>query len=58
VILRDGMSLNQELVRQGVCWWYRKYAPEDTVTQLAAGKIIRWCPASISSWRCAGKGYK
>ncbi len=27
VILPDGMNLNQELVRQGWCWWYRKYAP-------------------------------
>jgi len=28
-LLPDGMNLNQELVRQGVCWWYRKYAPLD-----------------------------
>ena len=33
VLLPDGMSLNQELVRQGVCWWYRKYAPGDTVLE-------------------------
>ena len=25
VILPDGMDLNQELVKQGWCWWYRKY---------------------------------
>jgi micrococcal nuclease len=30
-ILPDGMNLNQELVKQGWCWWYRKYAPGDTV---------------------------
>ena len=24
VILPDGMNLNQELVKQGWCWWYRK----------------------------------
>ncbi len=29
VILPDGMNLNQELVKQGWCWWYRKYAPEN-----------------------------
>jgi endonuclease YncB( thermonuclease family) len=29
VILPDGMNLNQELVKQGWCWWYRKYAPGD-----------------------------
>ena len=28
VILPDGMNLNQELVKQGWCWWYRKYAYE------------------------------
>ncbi len=33
VILPDGMSLNQELVKQGWCWWYRKYAPGDTVME-------------------------
>ena len=27
VILTDGMNLNQELAKQGWCWWYRKYAP-------------------------------
>ena len=29
VLLPDGMNLNQELVKQGWCWWYRKYAPGD-----------------------------
>jgi endonuclease YncB( thermonuclease family) len=29
VILPDGSSLNQELVRAGLAWWYRKYAPKD-----------------------------
>jgi endonuclease YncB( thermonuclease family) len=24
VLLPDGMNLNQELVKQGWCWWYRK----------------------------------
>jgi len=27
VILPDGMNLNQELLKQGWGWWYRKYAP-------------------------------
>ena len=26
VLLLDGMNLNQELFKQGWCWWYRKYA--------------------------------
>ena len=33
MILPDGMNLNQELVKQGWCWWYRKYAPGDTVLE-------------------------
>ncbi|HEU0068900.1 MAG TPA: thermonuclease family protein [Nitrospiraceae bacterium] len=33
VILPDGMNLNQELVKQGWCWWYRKYASGDTVRE-------------------------
>ena len=33
VILPDGMNLNQELVKQGWCWWYRKYAPGNTVLE-------------------------
>jgi micrococcal nuclease len=33
VILPDGMNLNQELVKQGWCWWYRKYVPGDTVLE-------------------------
>lgn len=33
VILPDGMNVNQELVKQGWCWWYRKYAPGDAVLE-------------------------
>ena len=28
VILPDGRSLNRELVRAGMAWWYRRYAPK------------------------------
>ena len=30
VMLEDGRNLNQELVRSGMAWWYRKYAKRDT----------------------------
>ena len=33
VILQDGTNVNQELVKQGWCWWYRKYAPGDTILE-------------------------
>ena len=30
VFLRDGTHVNHALVKDGWCWWYRKYAPGDT----------------------------
>jgi endonuclease YncB( thermonuclease family) len=29
VILPDGRNLNHELVKAGLGWWFRKYAPHD-----------------------------
>jgi endonuclease YncB( thermonuclease family) len=31
VLLPDGTNVNHSLVKDGWCWWYRKYAPRDTV---------------------------
>ncbi len=31
VLLPDGTSVNHALVKDGWCWWYRKYAPGNTV---------------------------
>ncbi|CAE6778379.1 Uncharacterized endonuclease [Nitrospira defluvii] len=33
VLLADGTNVNQELVKEGWCWWYRKYAPGNTVLE-------------------------
>jgi micrococcal nuclease len=33
VILEDGRNLSQELVKAGYAWWYRKYAPGNTVLE-------------------------
>jgi endonuclease YncB( thermonuclease family) len=33
VNLPDGRNLNLELVRDGWCWWYRKYAAGDTMLE-------------------------
>jgi endonuclease YncB( thermonuclease family) len=27
------MNLNHELVKQGYCWWYRKYVPGDKILE-------------------------
>jgi micrococcal nuclease len=33
VFLQDGTHVNHMLVKDGWCWWYRKYAPGDTVLE-------------------------
>jgi micrococcal nuclease len=33
VFLLDGTNVNHALVKDGWCWWYRKYAPADTVLE-------------------------
>src|SRR5215472_13810587 len=30
VILPDGRSMNREMVRQGMAWWFRRHATHDT----------------------------
>jgi micrococcal nuclease len=38
VFLRDGTHVNHELVKDGWCWWYRKYAPADKVLEGLEGE--------------------
>jgi endonuclease YncB( thermonuclease family) len=33
VLLPDGTNVDHALVRDGWCWWYRKYAPADAVLE-------------------------
>lgn len=33
VLRADGTNVNHALVKDGWCWWYRKFAPEDTVLE-------------------------
>ncbi len=33
VFLPDGRMLNEELVREGLAWWYRKYAPSNVTLE-------------------------
>lgn len=33
VVLPDQTNVNQLLVKEGWCWWYQKYAPDDTVLE-------------------------
>jgi endonuclease YncB( thermonuclease family) len=33
VLLSGGTNVNHALVKDGWCWWYRKYAPVSTVLE-------------------------
>jgi micrococcal nuclease len=63
VLLADGTNVNQRLVRDGWCWWYRKYAPEDAVlealeAQARDTKIGLWAdsePVPPWEWRKSSK---
>jgi len=55
VILPDGRSLNQELVRSGYAWWFRKYSDDPTLEKLEAEARQRkrglWADSrSIAPW--------
>ena len=56
MILEDGTNVNHILVKDGWCWWYRKYAPGDTVLEglekdARESKKSLWVdPAPIPPW--------
>ena len=56
VILPDGTNVNHTLVKDGWCWWYRKYAPGDTELETLeksareAKKGLWVDPAPIPPW--------
>lgn len=48
VIFSNGWALNQELVKVGLVWWYRKYAPDNsTLEQLEAEARGGITPSSL-----------
>lgn len=63
VLLPDVMNVNQELVKQGWCWWYRKYAPGNTELERLekeareAGRGLWVDPGPVPPWvyRRAGR---
>ena len=66
VVLSDGRNVNHELVKAGLCWWYRKYAPNDKkLEQLErearAAKRGLWAepePIPPWEWRVRRKQYR
>ncbi len=63
VILPDGRSLNQEIVRRGLAWWYRRYAPGDKTLERLENEARRarrglWSdrsPVAPWDWRAGAK---
>jgi micrococcal nuclease len=62
VLLLDGTNVNHTLVEEGWCWWYRKYAPGDTVlegleNEAREAKKGLWAdPHPVPPW--SGDGYE
>ena len=56
MLLPDGTNVNQKLVKDGWCWWYRKYAPGDVELEKLekeareAKKGLWVDPAPIPPW--------
>lgn len=56
VVLPGGKNLNRELVKNGWCWWFRKYAPSDTELEALeqSARIAKkglWVdPAPVPPW--------
>lgn len=62
VLLADETNVNQALVKDGWCWWYRKYAPSDTVLEglendaREAKKGLWVDPNPVPPWEWRKKG--
>ncbi|HWF60659.1 MAG TPA: thermonuclease family protein [Nitrospira sp.] len=56
VLLADGTNVNHALVKDGWCWWYRKYAPNDTALEkleteaIEAGRGLWVDPEPVPPW--------
>jgi endonuclease YncB( thermonuclease family) len=62
VILPDGRSLNRKLVKAGMAWWYKRYAPNDTALERLEGEARAakrglWSdPHATASWTWRRQG--
>ena len=64
VILPDGSNLNNEMVKAGLAWWYRQYAPKDRTlerleNEAKAARRGLWAdpkPIPPWEWRRAKRG--
>jgi endonuclease YncB( thermonuclease family) len=62
VELTDGTNVNYELVRQGWCWWYWKYAPDEiflAILEMQAREAKKglWAdPSPVPPWEWRKRG--
>ena len=62
VLLADDTSVNHKLVKDGWCWWYRKYAPDDSVLEAVeteareANRGLWIDPRPIPPWEWRKRG--
>jgi len=62
VLLPDGTNINHKLVQDGMCWWYRKYAPGDAElrqfeTEARNAKRGLWVdPNPVPPWEWRHRG--
>ncbi len=60
VLLRDDTIVNDELVKSGMCWWYRNYEPDNTTlerleSQAREAERGLWAdPHAVPPWEWRG----
>jgi endonuclease YncB( thermonuclease family) len=56
LFINDGTNVNEILVKEGLCWWYERYTPKDTVLRgleerARAAKLGLWSrPDAMPPW--------
>ena len=64
VRLPDGSNVNHALVKEGWCWWYRKYAPVNTTlerleAEARESRMALWAdPHPVPPWEWRKRGRK
>ena len=64
VLLPDGTNVNHALVKDGWCWWYRKYAPGNTMLERLEAEAREssmglWAdPHPVPPWEWRKRGRK
>ena len=52
VVLLDSTNVNHALIKDGWCWWYWKYTPENTVLESLENEARKGCGLISGSCYC------